>query len=137
MLNRAPAYEWDWEHFIIEYFVFDACWKSAVELKLVPEKDGRGNRITHRERINWLCAKFNLQHKTDIIREIVNLRNDLFHEALWDRGQPGTASTSGSFFSPLHLRRFNQRLVLALLGYENDYMRSSWWTMGISTFGIP
>jgi hypothetical protein len=131
MLNRAPSYEWDWEHFVVEYMVLDACWRTAADLKLTPTK-----RVHHAEQIDVLCGIFKIERKTDLAKEIVRLRNDLFHEALWDGGHPGNAANSGAFFSPLHLRRFNQRLVLALLGYDNPYMRSGWWSMGRFSFEI-
>jgi hypothetical protein len=131
MLNRAPSYDWDWEHFLIEYMVLDACHKTAEDLKMVP------NRGKHGDRIERLCKTYNLMQDANLIKDIVRLRNDLFHETLWDHGQPGTASSPNSFFSPLHLRRLNQRLVLGLLGYENDYMRSCWWSIGTFSFGIP
>jgi hypothetical protein len=131
MLNRAPSYESDWEHFLSEYMVLDACHRTAEDLGVAPKRGG------HAERIDRLCRVYNLMQNPGLTREIVRMRNDLFHEALWDRGQPGTATTSGSPFFPLHLRRLNQRLVLALLSYQNDYMRSGWWAMGTSNFGIP
>jgi len=131
MLNRAPSYQWDWEHFVVEYMVLDACWRSAEDLKLVC------GRVAHKDRINRLCEIFNIQQNVDLVAEIVRLRNDLFHESLWDKCQPGTASSAGSFHAPLNLRRLNQRLILALLDYKNDYMRSCWWSMGTCIFGIP
>jgi hypothetical protein len=55
MLNRAPSYEWDWEHFIMEYTVFDACYKVATEdLGLVTKVAG------HAKRIDGLCAAFHI-----------------------------------------------------------------------------
>ena len=39
----------------------------------------------------------------------------------------GTGGQSGdSELDPDHLRRFNQRLVFAMLGYSNDYVASNW-----------
>jgi hypothetical protein len=142
MLNRAPSYEWDWEHFIIEYMVLDACYKTAVELDSALKcstKNPKKRKINcgHDERIERMCEHFGIPQNATLAKEIVILRNDLFHETLWDKAQPGTAVSHSSFLAPYHLRRLNQRLVLALLGYNNDYMRSAWWIMGNCRFGVP
>ncbi len=142
MLNRAPSYEWDWEHFAVEYMVLDACYKTAVELVPALQYSTRNpkkpmNLCGHNERIERMSSHFGLRLNAKRTTEFVTLRNDLLHEALWDHAQPGTAASIPSFIAPLDLRRLNQRLVLALLGYDNDYMRSGWWFMGTRVFGIP
>ncbi len=131
MLNRAPAYEWDWEHFMIEYMVFDALYKTAVELKLLEDKR------KHRKRFGCFCEAFGLQKNPELIEKIIQLRNDLFHETLWDKGQPGTAGSGESFMAGRHLRRLNQRLVPAILGYDNDFVHSIWWSISQFAFDIP
>lgn len=131
MFNRAASYEWDLEHFAIEYMILDACYKAAVELDHVPD------HVRHYERIDVLCQRYGIARNSDLAKNIVTLRNHLFHEALWDKKQPGTAASHESFFAPLHLRRLNRRLVLALLNYQNEYLRSCWWTMSPMVFGMP
>jgi hypothetical protein len=135
MLNRAPSYEWDWEHFLIEYMVFDACVKTTKDLGLL-SPSGKG-ALKQASQFDLLCSTFGLRQKDNLRDDMVRLRNDLFHEALWDGGQPGAAKTPSSYFSPLHLRRFNQRLILAILAYNNDYVKSAWWSMSQSSFQKP
>ena len=36
-----------------------------------------------------------------------------------------------------NLRRLNQRLIPALLGYNNSYVRTSWWALGTCLFEKP
>jgi hypothetical protein len=72
MLTRAPSYEWDWEHFVIEYTVLDACYKTAEDLALVAVKGG------HADRADRLCTAFGLQKNPALVKEIVKLRNDFF-----------------------------------------------------------
>ena len=114
MHNRVPIYEWDWERFAIEYMVFDACWKFSKLPK-----------VSHAERIKRICEEYILHENEVKVTRIVNLRNDLFHEALWCNSQPCTAS-EGQDFMASNLRKLNQRIILALLGYESDYRKSNW-----------
>lgn len=128
MYSRAPSYEWDWEHFIIEYMVFDGLFKLAERLYGCHAQ-------THKERFKAICNKFGIQFNKDLIERIYKLRNDLFHQSLWDRGQPCTGKVnSDAYFQPLHLRRFNARLIPAILGYNTPFIKTKWWYMGTSAF---
>jgi hypothetical protein len=127
MHSRAPSYEWDWERFTIEYMVLDGCWKLArPRFKL---KNGG-----HSRRIEILCNSFGIPFDKVRAERIVALRNDLFHETLWDGSQPCTAVSAETFLQPLNLRRLNQRLIPALLGYNNCYVQSVWWSRGTRLF---
>jgi hypothetical protein len=126
MHSRAPSYEWDWERFMIEYIVFDGCWNVSG---LVARK--------HRDRIMILCDKWDIPADATLVDNIVNLRNDLFHETLWDKSQPCTAVSNEAFMQTYNLRRLNQRLIPALLGYNNSYVRTNWWTLGTCLFEKP
>ncbi len=127
MNSRSPSYEWDWERFTINYMVFDALYRLANELHTVKAPD-------HPSRMQKMCDFFGLWVDEDRMKEIYRLRNELFHEALWDGSQPGTTTGVRAFAAEGNLRRMNQRLVVALLGYKTDYIRSSW--LSISTFGF-
>lgn len=131
MLNRAPSYEWDWEHFTIEYMVFDALYRTAVDLKLLT------NNKNHKRRLRDLCNAFNIPKDEKLFDEFVQLRNDLFHETLWNNGQPGTGASGESFLSQFHLRRLNQRLIPAILRYDNDFAHSIWWSLSAFAFDTP
>lgn len=123
MHNRAPSYEWDWERFALEYMVFDACWKFS---------DLRENR--HRERIRKICDEYGLYKNEDEINRIVGLRNNLFHEGLWSKGQPGTAGDAKDFYASYNLRRLNNRLIPALLECNSKYISSNWTSLGCYIF---
>lgn len=128
MFNRAPSYEADWEHFSVEYMVFDALYRTATEIMPVSKSGG------HAERIDQLCRTLGLRENAELSKEFVRLRNDLFHEALWDSGQPGAARSGEAFMSQFWLRWLNERLVSAILGYKNDFLRSPWWSRGTYAF---
>jgi hypothetical protein len=125
MHNRSPLYEWDWEQFIIEYMVFDACWNfSELEKTKTP----------HKARIKKICTEYGLYQDADVIEKIVYLRNNLFHESLWCGERPCTTADNDDFFVSYHFRRLNQRLIPALLGYNSNYVRSNWTCMGSFLF---
>jgi len=127
MNSRTSLYEWDWERFISNYMVFDALHNVAVELSEV--KAGGG----HEKRLKKMCEHFGLAVEEGNITGIYKLRNDLFHEALWDKNRPCGISDRG-FYQSENLRRLNQRLILAILGYKTNYIATSWARMGTFKF---
>lgn len=159
---RAPMYEWDWERFAIEYMVLDTCLKLANLGRGIKDKTSESakkrccrQRIELRrvgkakrpaEPIEIVCCRFEIPVPSDnslvqevenkeIVEKIVRLRNQLFHEALWDDSQPCTGVASDTFLQTYNLRRLNQRLIPALLGYNNRYVQTCWWSMGHRIFG--
>jgi hypothetical protein len=127
MHSRAPLYEWDWERFAVEYMVFDGCWKLArlqYGIRSAP----------HPDRIKIACERFGIPCDEVLVGRIVALRNNLFHETLWDTSQPCTAVSDDASRQPYNLRQLNQRLVPALLGYNNQYVHSIWWSLSARLF---
>lgn len=127
MHSRAPSYEWDWEQFMIEYMVFDGCWN----LSGLTSKNGHGGRI------KTICDKWDIPADGALIDRIVDLRNHLFHETLWDKSQPCTGVSSEASVQAYNLRRLNQRLIPALMGYNNAFVKTSWWALGTCLFEKP
>ncbi len=112
---------------MIEYMILDACHKLSVKLHSI--KDGG-----HGKRINILCQKFGIPLGSALTDKIVKLRNDLFHEMLWDNSEPCSGASSDTFMLSFHLRKLNQRLIPALLHYRNSYVQTVWWCLGSSNF---
>lgn len=85
----------------------------------------------YQKEIDAICRKV-IKSKKEIaiqsIKEISRLRNDLFHESLWDKGQPCSVASSVGFQQQFNLRNINQRLIPALFGYNTDYIETPWWT---------
>jgi hypothetical protein len=106
---RVPSYEWDWENFSIEYIVFDACWKMAERLGIVK------GRTRHADKISKLGDKFSIPITTTEAKSIVELRNELFHEALWQKERPCGYSDASGAVAFYKLRGFNHELIGALL----------------------
>lgn len=124
---RVPSYEWDWERFMVEFTVLDACYNLASKVHLVASS-------SHRLRAKAMCDYFEIPLEEAVASDILRLRNALFHEDLWYESQPGSPIADGIFIT-LHLRALNQRLIPALLGYHNDYIHTPWWTGGGFEFG--
>lgn len=123
MHSRNPSYYWDWERFMMEYATFDGCWKF----------DGAKD-CPHKDRLKYLLGKHGIKTFEKELDFLVALRNDLFHETLWDKGQPCTAGSQESFYSYYHLHRINHRLIASLVGYHTEYIRSDWRNIGMYMF---
>lgn len=126
MYSRAPSYEWDWERFLFEYIVFDAAFYLSAKMY-------RCKANSHKAQFKSGCDKFGIPFNGNLIDEIYKLRNGLFHYALWGGGQPCTADNN-SFMQPYNLRRFNARLLPALLGYKTPFIQTEWWHLGTYSF---
>ena len=139
MLSKSACYEWDWERFAIEYMIVDACFRLSQNLGLlqlgekIPHSKRRKKlcktRIRHSERIKKLCEDFKIPHDETYINDIVDIRNDLFHEITWGNGLPGSAGSSKTYKMGDDLHRLNQRLILAMLEYKTNYIHTKWWSI--------
>lgn len=119
---RSPCYEWDWEQFTMNYMVFDALYRMAVDYLGV-------NEVSHRDRFGVLAERFSLARDEERWEQIYRLRNELFHEALWEGTHPCTDSSSAATYSAQFLRGLNHRLIPALFAFETKYVQSAWWTL--------
>ena len=100
--------------------VLDGCYRISAALNHV------GQRVRHEERIQFLCSRYQLNKEVKNIKAIVKLRNDLFHETLWDGSQPCGGGSSSAWYQVSNLRRFNHRLIAAMVGYDAPYIRTTW-----------
>lgn len=84
-----------------------------------------------------MCERYRIRaddlHESTIKR-IVDRRNALFHEALWEGAQPSGGGSSLGFYDVFALHRLNQRLICAVLGYQNLFVCSPWHTLGPAHF---
>jgi hypothetical protein len=127
--NRGIGYQWDWERLHTEYQVLDAFYAVAKTRFKLPNSK-------HAKRIEILCKQFGLYRPPDLIARIVDLRNKLIHETLWGGQMPCTAPDEETFYAPIWLHKFNQRLGLAILGFKNEYVSSRWNTLSSIAFRV-
>ena len=121
MHTRAPSYDWHWEQFLQEYIVPDALYEYARRV-------GIAGRVGHKNRIPELCRAFGaVCEPTDPVDEIVRMRNELFHAALWDDVSPGHSARAESYYRVFELRSLNQRLIAAAVrGNVPEYVAHPW-----------
>lgn len=121
MHGKAKSYDWEWDEFIYQYMVFDAIYRFYVSQGNIEAKG-------HKDRFYKLCNHFEINYLKERIDQIYNLRNNLFHEALWDSGTPGLQKKSEtSHLIVKCLERLNSKLIVACLGYNNKYSKTSDW----------
>ncbi len=125
--NRVSVYEWDWEQFLSEYQVLDAFFAVARDEFGVTARD-------HPDRIKALSNRCGLYSIPSLVRRIVDLRTDLVHEALWGGQMPGTAPKTD--LVEIRLRQLNQRIGIALLGINTDYISTSWKSLSSCAFSL-
>ncbi len=123
--TRAKSLEWDWDEFMWQYTTFDALYKLYSELS--------GKKASsHPKRFELICNELGLKYEQERIADICKARRLLVHEAMWGD------TTIGHVYDDkrMHdcLARFNARLICALVGYENTFMRSTWTAMGSFLF---
>lgn len=121
MNSRVPSYQWFWEQFMISFMVFDACYKLSTELGKITRQGSRGGMES---KLKSMCKTYGLFFDNKKIKVIANLRNQLFHEALCDNLPPGMGGEAVE--EAYNLKRLNQRLIPALLGYQTNYVHTSW-----------
>ena len=120
MFCRSAQYEWDWEQFTIRYMVIDGLWK-------IYQKKFSVDNVPHRSRIIEMCKTFEIPIDNEHLGEIIELRNTLFHESLWDKEQPCYGGSNAAFYKTHYLRNLISRLIPAILGYETSFVKSAWW----------
>jgi hypothetical protein len=121
--SKAPSYEWNWEQFLVEYMVFDNLWKQLS----LP-------RCPHAQRIEQVCGHLGMDFDTDAAGGIVDLRNSLVHEGIWEGDTPGFAVTQHGWDSFNRLRALNHKVIAASLGWSGKYPKSSWANCGMKQF---
>lgn len=126
MHSRAPCYEYDWESFTIEYMVIDGLFAFT--------KNFKKTNIKHGKRMTDMAGEFGiplgLTDKAKIhMDQIINLRNDLLHEALWDKGSPCNPASDSAFYKRIFLRNFVHRVIPAIFAYKTSYIETEWWNI--------
>lgn len=127
--SRNPAYEWDWEQFIMEYAVTDAIWKfctfsSSFDAHIKKTIKGK---LRHEDRIWLLCDYWkDVPYKQHEVERIVKYRNEIFHEAWWNKEILGFSTDSTLVEALFNLRKLNQRFIMRAGGVTSEFTRSDW-----------
>lgn len=131
VLTRARSLEWEWDAFAQQYMVFDAIYRLHITLNPTAPKTRN-----HRGRFDVLLSEYGIPRDNALVDKLYKARNELFHEAMWTGSTIGFGSANqDSYYFPHHLSRLNSRLICGIVGYQNDYLESVWWSMGTFPFG--
>jgi hypothetical protein len=90
--------------------------------------------LAHKKRLAAMCDHFEVPKDGARLAFICNLRNGPFHEALWAEGTPGYGLSEEAVYAAMHMRWMNLRLIAGLLGHDNEYVHSQWWSLRRQTF---
>lgn len=135
----AQLYEHEFERFNAQYMALDTCWKLATQL------DARfaEKKFSHAKRVQVLGEELQIPlPEWAVVRDDSNAsilsarRNALIHEALYGEQPVGFAHPDDGHVER-ELTCFVARLVLRLLGVENEYTRSSTITRQRCGFSFP
>ena len=127
LYTKAISEEYEWLEFTLLYLVFDACYRFAYTKYSVTAK-------YHEERLKNVAEHFGIKKEPDLFNQWATLRNNLFHEALWRGDHIGASTFSNNYHSILYFPSFISRVIVALLGYETEYITYSWRNLGKVAF---
>lgn len=119
----CQSYAHPFEVFEAQYRVLDTCWRLFVDTH--PGAPVR--KPPHAERAKILCDTFAIPQPTWIVNgDLASLRNDLEHEARFAGSPIGFTAVPAAYPAIHHqLAYLNARLIVALLGMDSDYIRTS------------
>jgi hypothetical protein len=110
LCQRSWHLYWEWERFLMEFMVLDSV----------------RSFLANRTKPNWkdMIEGLGVPFDNNRIERMRNLRNDLFHQGLWNGAIPGF---SVSDVPMTELRGLIERLVASLLGIGSSFSKSVWW----------
>jgi hypothetical protein len=123
--SRSRTYEWDYERFTFLYICIDAIWwiaKNQYDVKCLSGKQKGG----HAKRIDSILAHFDLYQNPTIVKSIVDIRNDLFHQGLWGIANPMSGKDDVEYRTMRYLHEIVRRCILRIIGIQSLYIKSNW-----------
>lgn len=136
LFGRAAVHERESDRFEAEYLIADSVYALARDTGKLSISRLRRDPTPHAKRLNLLCKELGLARDARHVRSLVALRNPLLHQALWDKGTPGTPRGDTSFYAAYWLHRLSRRALLSVLGLKGSFLRSPWWMMGVPFFDV-
>lgn len=116
------------EQFQYVYMALDACFA------MLNQKHKNGCKPNHAKRLSWMCEKFEVpiptwaNDKQAMETEVSGIRNDAFHEALFD-GEPFGFAIDGAGSSQnlvLEMQNLTCRILAGILGVsDTQYLTSA------------
>lgn len=119
VVAKASCEEYEWLKFALDYMAFDACYRIAEHIHHIQAK-------THKDRFAVMASYFEVHHDSRQFSCWTQMRNNLFHEALWNTEAPGHSTFSSDSENVMYLGAFTSRITVALLGFPCKYVGSDW-----------
>ena len=123
--SRSITYEWDYERFTFLYICIDAIWWIAEKQYGVKNMIGRKSG-GHANRMNAILEHLKLHENKDIVKKIVDVRSELFHEGLWGRENPMSGRDGEEYHAMRYLHEIVRRCILRIIGIQSSFVRSNW-----------
>jgi hypothetical protein len=123
--GRSMSYEWDYERFIFLYICIDAVWWIAQENHGVKYLSGKKTG-GHGDRINSLLAHFGLHQNPLVVKSIVDVRNNLFHQGVWGGINPLSGKDEKEYQAMRYLHEIVRRCIFRVVGIDSRYIKSNW-----------
>lgn len=129
----AQLYEHDFERFNAQYTVLDTCYKIAIQTRGDYGRNRKKANHRHADRASSLCQELCVpepdwavprKESSGGLCDLSQRRNALVHEALYGGYPIGFAHPQTHQSMELELTCLVARLLLRLLGIENEYTRS-------------
>jgi hypothetical protein len=80
----------------------------------------------HGERINSILSHFGLHQNPAIVKTIVDVRNNLFHQGLWGTTNPMSGRDEDEYRAMRYLHEIVKRCLFKIVGVDSSFVRSNW-----------
>lgn len=127
--NRSPSYHWRFEKFSHDFMIFDSAlkfYKSNISDFQVCKGKKYYNFLDH----------LNISYKEDILKILIDSRNDLFHQFKWGEGAPGLFADGQLIGSAITFRRMLHAVLGKLINLEGKYFNNDWESRGTMSFDV-
>ncbi|MFH1093876.1 MAG: hypothetical protein V1739_06965 [Candidatus Omnitrophota bacterium] len=118
--SRSLTYEWDYERFTFLYICIDAIWWISENQYGIKNIGGHGNRI------NTILEHFHLHTNKGIVKDIVDIRHNLFHQGLWGLENPMSGLNNKEYQNMRYLHEIVKRCILRIIGIKSPFIQSNW-----------
>jgi len=127
--NRSPSYHWQFEQFSHDFMIFDSLFKFYL-------KHYSSFKYTRDTRYGDFLNNIKVNFEESELINIVNLRNDLFHQFKWGDGKPCLNPSSEMVRSICLFRRMLHAVLARFIDLDGPYFENQWNCIGTILFDV-